>query len=315
MIDKSSKVLVTGGKGFIGSHLVEHLLGLGARVTVLDSLSSGNLGNLQSVLSSVEFISGELGGLLTSKQIELGAYQYIFHLAANSYIPPSIEDPLFDFRANLQNTILLLEALRHTPNAPRLLNTSSAAVYGNPVRMPIQESDATVPISPYGVSKLAAECYVSVYSSIYGVRANSVRLFSVYGPRQRKQVVYDLLCKLRADPERLEVMGDGSQMRDFIYVKDVVSAMTLMATVAPGRGEAYNVASGVSYSIAELVQACCKVCGVSPKVCYTGQMRSGDADKWSVDLSMLKQLDFKPCIGLEAGLAAIRDWYDNTKGK
>jgi len=168
-----------------------------------------------------------------------------------------------------------------------------------------------VPISPYGVSKLAGERYVTVYSQIYGIPATSLRFFSIYGPRQRKQVVYDLLRKIRANPARLVALGDGSQARDFTYVLDVVQAMTLVAKAAPGQGEVYNVASGRTYSIADLVIAWCKVCRVAPEVVYTGQVRPGDAEKWVVDISRLRQLGFEAQTSLETGLAAIRDWYDS----
>ena len=312
MIDHQSHVLVTGGAGFIGSYLVEHLVTVGACVTVIDNLSTGRLDNLQAVLPQIELIIGDLGDLLRLKRVSLADYEYVFHLAANPYIPPSVENPAFDFQANLYNTFMLLEALRHIPGVPRLINVSSAGVYGNPARLPIRETDPTVPISPYGVSKLAGERYVAVYSQIYGIRATSLRFFSVYGPRQRKQVVYDLLCKLRADPTRIEVLGDGSQARDFTYVLDVVQAMMLAATVAPGQGEVYNVASGTTHSIAELVAAWCDVCGLAPEVVYTGQVRPGDAEKWVVDITRLKQLGFEAHTSLETGLAAIRDWYDAT---
>jgi UDP-glucose 4-epimerase len=207
---------------------------------------------------------------------------------------------------------MFLEALRLTSNPPRLVNISSAAVYGNPACLPIRETDPTVPISPYGVSKLAIERYVAVYSEIYGLRATSLRLFSVFGPRQRKQVVYDIFCRLRNNATRLEVLGDGSQARDFIYVLDVVQAMVLAAEKAPGLGEAYNVASGATHSIAELVAALCDVCGLTPEVVYTGHIRSGDAEKWEVDISRLLQVGFKPRVSLEIGLAAVRDWCDAT---
>ena len=312
MISDKNHVLVTGGAGFIGSHLVEHLVAVGACVTMIDNLSTGRLDNLQAVLPQIELIIGDLGDLLRLKRVSLADYEYVFHLAANPYIPPSVENPAFDFQANLYNTFMLLESLRHSPGGLRLVNVSSAAVYGNPTRLPIRESDPTVPISPYGVSKLAGERYVAVYSQIYGLRATSLRFFSVYGPRQCKQVVYDLLCKLRADPTRIEVLGDGSQARDFTYVLDVVQAMMLAATVAPGQGEVYNVASGTTHSIADLVTACCNMCGLSPEVVYTGQTRPGDAEKWAVDITRLKQLGFEPQTSLETGLAAIRDWYDAT---
>ena len=310
MIPANTAILVTGGAGFIGSHLVEHLLSSGGRVTVVDNLATGSLENLAGVRSKVKVIVGDMGDLLQRQQIRVDAYDYVFHLAANPYIPPSVERPAYDFALNLQNTFTLLEALRAAPHPPRLVNTSSAAVYGNPATLPIKETDPTVPISPYGVSKLAAERYVAVYSQLYGIPATSVRLFSVFGPRQRKQVIYDLLRKLRANPQSLEVLGDGSQARDFVYATDVAQAMTLAATVAPGRGEVYNVASGATHTIAELVNAWCRVCEVTPSINYTGRVRPGDAEKWEVDTSALKGLGFSPKVSLEAGLAQIRDWYD-----
>jgi UDP-glucose 4-epimerase len=306
LIDASSPILVTGGAGFIGSHLVEHLVAAGAPVTVVDNLATGRLEHLQTVAPNVNLVVGDLGDVLRLKRIKLEDYACVFHLAANSYIPPSVANPAFDFHANLQNSFALLEALRQTANAPGLVNVSSAAVYGNPVRLPIRETDPTIPIAPYGVSKLAAERYVAVYSLLYGLRAVSVRLFSIYGPRQRKQVVYDLFCKLQANPKRLEILGDGSQARDFTYVLDVVQALVLVATAAPNHGEVYNVASGTTHTIAELVEACCRVSGLKPEIAYTGQIRPGDAEKWVVDISLLRQLGFDPRTDLETALTATR---------
>jgi UDP-glucose 4-epimerase len=279
---------------------------------VVDNLSTGCLENLQAVLPQVTLIIGDLGDIVRLNQIKLEDFAYIFHLAANPYIPPSIENPAFDFQANLYNTFTLLEALRNMSSRPRLVYASSAAVYGNPARLPIQEADPTVPISPYGVSKLASERYIAVYSQIYGIRATSLRFFSVYGPRQRKQVIYDLLCKLRADPTQLQVLGDGTQARDFAYVLDLVHAMILTAAVAPGLGEAYNVASGTTQTIAELITAWCQVCKLNPRIAYTGQIRPGDAEKWIVDITALKMLGFKPQTSLTEGLSAIREWYDSS---
>jgi UDP-glucose 4-epimerase len=302
-------VLVTGGAGFIGSHLVDRLVEEGDQVTVVDNVSTGLLDHLQPNLRRIELVVGDLSDVLRAKRVDPARYACVFHLAANAYIPPSVANPAFDFHANVQNTFTLLEALRQAADPPRLVNVSSAAVYGNPVRLPIRETDPTVPIAPYGVSKLAGERYTAVYAQLYGIRAASVRLFSVYGPRQRKQVVYDVFQKLRSDPRRVALLGDGTQTRDLVNVADVVQALLIVATKAPGQGEVYNVASGESRSIAQLVEACCRVSGLEPEIVYSGAVRPGDADKWEVDIARLQGLGFTPSTGLEAGLRGVRDWY------
>lgn len=310
MINDKSCVLVTGGAGFIGSHLVEHLVSIGAKVTIIDNFSTGYIENIIVVQSLIKIVIGDLGDLLRLNRIDLSNFDYIFHIAANAFIPPSVENPIYDYYTNLNNTLMLLEALRRLANPPRLVFTSSAAVYGNPFSLPIRESDPTFPISPYGVSKLASERYVSVYCQIYNLRATSLRLFSVYGPRQRKQVIFDILDKLRKNPDHLEVYGDGSQIRDFVYVLDVIQAMMLAATVTPGKGEVYNVASGTTHSISDVIKTWCKIIDVNPKIIYSGNVRPGDADRWIVDITHLQNIGFKNNTVLETGQKAIRDWYD-----
>jgi UDP-glucose 4-epimerase len=149
---------------------------------------------------------------------------------------------------------------------------------------------------------------------LYDLRTVSMRFFSVYGPRQRKQVVFDLYRKLRADPHHLEIYGDGTQMRDFVHVLDVVQALLIAATRAPARGEAYNIASGTSVSIAQIAAMWCSVLGVQPEITYTQAVRPGDAEKWEVDLNQIQALGYAPAVTLEVGLASIRDWYDATFG-
>jgi UDP-glucose 4-epimerase len=341
----AARVLVTGGAGFIGSHLVGELVRLGAAVTVVDNLRTGRLANLSAAAgaapaqpaaptsgrdsvslpagkrvptpaSGIHFIEADLIQALESPSLDLAGFDFVFHLAANPYIPPSVTDPRMDFQANLESTLALLEKLRALQGnllgarAPQLINTSSAAVYGNPARLPICEGDPTVPIAPYGVSKLAAERYVAVYSQLYGLPATSLRLFSVFGPRQHKQVVYDFLGKLARDPGRLEILGDGTQARDFVYVGDVVQAMLLVAAAAPGAGETYNVATGQTHTIRELAEEVCTLCGLAPQITCTGQVRPGDAEKWYVDISALQALGYRPRTTLGQGLAAIRDWFN-----
>lgn len=306
-----TQVLVTGGAGFIGSHLVSELVRQNAQVTVVDNLNTGQDANLAGVSSRIATIPCALGEWLKTDEITRRPFDLVFHLAANAYVPPSVENPRFDFETNALNTFNLLEALRALPQPPRLVNLSSAAVYGSPTKMPIREDAPLDPISPYGVSKLTGERYAAVYAQLYGLRITSLRLFSVYGPRQRKQVVYDLLEKLRAEPHRIRVLGDGSQARDFIFVTDVVKAMLLIAERAPGKGEAINIASGVSHTIAELVTEWSKVLKVNPQVEFTGSVRPGDAERWEVDITALKELGFAPQVDLPKGLEMIRAWYDS----
>jgi UDP-glucose 4-epimerase len=309
----NTRALVTGGAGFIGSHLVERLVELGAHVTVVDDLSTGRLENLRGVMSRIDLDARPLDAVLNEPGLLLDC-DIIFHLAANAYIPPSVDDPAYDYGLNLDTTFRLLEVLRRAERRPRLVNTSSAGVYGNPQRLPIRESDPTVPISPYGVSKLAAERYVAVYSQLYGIPASSVRLFSVYGPRQRKQVVYDLVDRLARDPCRLEVIGDGTQERDFVYVDDVAAAMILVSQQAPATGEVFNVASDSTHSIAQLASCISEAMEVQPEISYTGKVRPGDAERWSVDTSALRMLGYEARTSLAQGLRATWDWYRAERG-
>jgi UDP-glucose 4-epimerase len=304
------RVLVTGGAGFIGSHVVEALTARGASVTITDTSVERCERNLGHLRPQPVTVWGSLGELLRTGGLNLGDYAVIVHLSGNPYIPPSVENPAYDFDHNLQTTFALLEAVRSLPGQrPTLIYASSAAVYGEPVRLPVYEGDPLVPISPYGVSKMAAERYLAVYCRLYGLRGAALRFFSVYGPRQRKQVIYDLLVKLTSQPDRVDIHGDGTQERDFCHVQDVVGALFTVLERAPLRGEAYNVASGESRSINDVLAAWCALLGVQPQVVYTGAIRPGETDKWSVSIEALRALGYTPQVRFEDGLRGILDWY------
>ena len=307
-----ARVLVTGGAGFIGSHLSEQLVACGADVTIVDDLSSGDKQNLNKIKHAVHLKVLDIKQMVWEPLLTELSIDVIFHLAANAYVPPSVERPAWDFQINLAGTFQLLDYLRQINWPGVLIYASSAAVYGDPQRIPIQEGDITVPISPYGVGKLASERYIAVFSQLYGLRAASMRFFSVYGPRQRKQVVYDLIKKILQNPSEVYIYGDGTQVRDFNYVEDTSRAMIYTVDRAPLQGEVYNVASGTEYSIRELVNTLCRILQVEPKRVYSGSTRPGDPDKWSVDITRIKGLGYQPLESLESGLIKTVEWYRTT---
>jgi UDP-glucose 4-epimerase len=302
-------VLVTGGAGFIGSHLVEALVAGGADVAVIDSLSTGRLSNLRGVegrvtLHALDLATDDLRPVLRARPVDA-----LFHLAGNANVTRSVAEPRDDFRRNVVATVNVLDALRNTSPRTSLVFTSSATVYGEGASVPIREDDPLVPISPYGASKLACEHYVRLYAHLYGLRTGTARLFSVYGPRLRKQVIYDLMCKLASDPEELPMHGDGSQVRDMNHVASMVSGLLVIAGRAPLSGECYNVAAGRQYTIRELAERLCAAMGVAPRFAWSGEVRSGETQAWYPDISRARALGYEPTMDLEEGLADTVRWF------
>lgn len=302
-------MLVTGGAGFIGSHLVEDLAARGARVTVVDNLITGAEQNLAATagrvgLEQLDLIGEDLRPLLLAFSPDT-----IFHLAANGYVPSSVEDPRMDFERNVIGTFNLLEAVREVTPEAQLVHTSSATVYGEGARMPIREDDPTLPVAPYGVSKLAAERYVSVFAGVYGLRTTNLRLFPVYGPRLRKQVVYDLMRKVHENPDELPMYGDGTQVRDFNHVANVVEALILVAERGDGEGEVYNVAANEPVAIGDLAAMICERMGASPRFVFSGDVRPGEAQRWRADTSLISALGYRPRLKLAEGLADTVAWF------
>lgn len=306
---KNKHCLVTGGAGFIGSHLVEALVGRGAKVTIADSLSTGRVSNLASVadqvdLRKLDLITDDLRPLLSEN-----GFSHVFHLAANANVVGSVEDPRHDFERNALATFNLLDAVRDAAPKATIVHTSSATVYGEGHSAPIKEDDPKDPISPYGVSKLTAEGYVSLFSRLYGLRTANVRLFSVYGPRLRKQVVYDLMLKLTKNTDELFIHGDGTQVRDMNHVANIAETLILVVEKAPLSGEVYNVAAGEQVSIRELAEMICQRLQLSPKFVFSGKVRLGESHAWYPDITELEKLGYCPRLKLERGLSDTVDWF------
>ncbi len=248
--------LVTGGAGFIGSHLVEALLGRGHTVRVLDNFSTGDPANLAQVREQVRVFDGDITDL-TTVQAAVQGVEVVFHQAALASVPRSVADPLATHHACVNGTLHVLLAARDA-GVRRVVYAASSSAYGNSERLPKCESDPTLPLSPYAAAKLAGEQYCAAFSEVYGLETVRLRYFNVFGPRQSPDSPYAAVI-----PRFIEAMtagrspvihGDGQQSRDFTFVADVVQA-NLLAAEAPGvSGQVYNIACGRRTSLLELVE-------------------------------------------------------------
>jgi UDP-glucose 4-epimerase len=295
--------LVTGGAGFIGSHLVAELLDDGWRVRVLDDFSSGRVSNLSAVADRVETIRADVRDEKEVAAAATGA-DVIFHQAAVASVPRSIEAPLQTNDVNLGGTLRVLEAAR-SQQVRRVILASSSAVYGD-APAPVRESHRATPLSPYGLQKLAAEHYLRLYAELHGIETVALRYFNVYGERQDPRshyaaVIPRFLSAVRAD-QPLCVHGDGGQSRDFIYVKDIARANRLAADAPGVSGACFNVASGRGTRVLELVSLLSELVGrelpVLREAARLGDVRHSQAD---VEAAR-KALDFEPQIELEIGI-------------
>ena len=303
--------LVTGGAGFIGSHVVEVLLTRGDAVRVVDNLSTGHRDNMAH-LSDCDMTIGDLVDPAVADEVARGV-DYVVHLAALPSVPRSVSDPLSSNHANVTATLNLLEASRRHA-VKRVVFASSSAVYGNVPTLPKHEDAVPAPLSPYALQKLIGEQYCRLYFELYGLDTVSVRYFNVFGPRQDPSSPYSSVIALfaRSVIERRAptIYGDGEQTRDFTYVQDVVEG-TLKACLATGAsGQVINVACGTRVSLNDLLATMCRLSGSSMLDTEVGEPRPGDVRDSQADITRARTLlDFEPAVCLEEGLRQTLDWY------
>jgi len=297
------KAVVTGGAGFIGSHLAGELAKCGYQVIILDDLSTGKRGNIEPILTqgNVQFIEGSITNLsLVNKLFQ--NVDFIFHLAAIPSVPRSIENPLVSHNVNITGTLNVLMAARDN-KVGKVVYASSSATYGDTPTLPKREDMLSNPQSPYAVTKLAGEYYCRVFQEVYGLPTVCLRYFNVYGPRQDPNSSYAAVIPrfiqraLKGDA--LEIFGDGEQTRDFTFVKDVVEANILTAeSDATG---VFNIGTGKRVSINELARLLTKLTGKDIKPIH-GEPRTGDIKHSLADISRAKQFGYNPKYNLEKGL-------------
>lgn len=297
------RVLVTGGAGFIGSHLVRALVRAGYSVRVLDNFSVGSLNNLKDVLESVELVVGDVRD---GEVVELAVrgVDVVVHLAALIDVAESVEKPDLYFDVNVFGTYNVVRACRRVSS---VVFASSCAVYGEPVRVPIDEEHPLAPRSPYAATKVAGEAFVKAFAELYGYRPVILRLFNVYGPKQSKAyagVIMEFLRRVtRGEPP--VIFGDGEQTRDFIHIDDVVQAIMKVLTSDRACG-VYNVGSGRSVTINELAQLVLKLTGRSDLRPIYAPPRPGDIRYSVADISKArKELSFSPSIPLNKGIEML----------
>ena len=307
--------LVTGGAGFIGSHLVDSLISAGCKVSVLDNLSSGNYSNLKHLEGQFAFYQDDIRNQLALNAAAEGC-EVIFHLAAIVSVPQTIEDPLESDAVNDTGTLLVFEAAR-TKKVKRVIFSSSCAIYGDDPQLPKQEDMHPKPLSPYAVQKLAAEYYARVYHELYDLETAVLRYFNVYGPRQDPSSPYSGVISIfmtkALQHEPAVIYGDGNQSRDFIYVRDVVRANLLAATAKGVGGQVMNIGTGNAVAINELWKAICALSGQNLKPAYAPK-RAGDIVESLAGIGSAKTLlGFEPEISFEKGLEATFEWYRESQ--
>ncbi|HSH04782.1 MAG TPA: GDP-mannose 4,6-dehydratase [Anaerolineae bacterium] len=301
-----SNILVTGGAGFLGSHLVEQLLAEGHQVTVLDDLSDAPLSNLSAVKGQYQLIQADVRDPLVVETI--GQIDIIYHLAANANVPRSVKEPLHDGSVNILGTINML-ALAHKHNA-RFFLASSGAVYGEPQTVPMAEDHIIKPISPYGASKYSAEQYVQLYKHLYDVKATIVRFFNMYGPRQRRFVVFDFAHKILAPGDEIVMLGDGRQMRGQLFVTDAVKGLLLVTE--KGTEDIYNIGSANSFSITSLMETMLPLFDVQKSLAVSNKSWDGDIQRLVADISKIQALGFEEDVSLEEGILKFKEWFLET---
>jgi UDP-glucose 4-epimerase len=312
-----SRYLVTGGAGFIGSHLVDSLVTAGEHVRVVDDLSTGHRENLSShAADAFEFIEDDLSVPGVAERVVEGV-EYILHIAAIPSVPRSVKDPVGSHRANVDATVLLLEAAR-AADVKRVVFASSSSVYGDSPTLPKHERMPTKPLSPYALQKLIGEQYMRLYSSLYGLDTVSLRFFNVFGPRQDPSSPYSGVISLftAALSERRQptIHGDGGQTRDFTYVSDVAAGVIAASTASRVSGKVINLAPGGRVSIDSLFAVLRELIGADVTPIY-GPPREGDVRDSQADNTLAREfLGFDAKVTIEEGLRRTVEWYRSTVG-
>ncbi len=307
-------VLVTGGAGFIGSHIIENFIKSGKKVRALDNFSTGKKENLEIFAGSVEVFNGDICDADIVKKAIKGV-DYVFHLAALPSVPRSIENPIASNTINVGGSLNMLVEAKNA-GVKRFVYASSSSVYGNPKSMPVEETFQPDPLSPYAVTKLSTEYYAKIFSRIYGLETVGLRYFNVFGPRQDADSEYSAVIPKFADKilnnKRPVIYGDGEQSRDFTYIDNVVQANILAIEASNVSGEVFSVACGERVTLNEMVAMFNDILKTDVKPEYVDP-RKGDIKHSFANISKAKDLlGYAPKVLFREGLEKSIEWYKKT---
>ena len=311
----SGIALVTGGAGFIGSHVARALVERGARVRIIDNLSTGYLENINEI-GDIDFINASINDNDALKRA-LEGVELVFHQAAIPSVPRSINKPIETHDASVNGTFTLLLAARDR-KVRRVIYAASSSAYGDQAESPKRETMRPDPLSPYAVAKLVGEYYCQVFTRSYGLETISLRYFNVFGPRQDpgsqySGVISRFILALESG-ERPIIYGDGEQTRDFTYIANVVDANLRAAEARETSGQVLNIANGESVSINQILEKLKKLTGRTDVHAEYAEPRSGDVRDSLADLSAAKSvLGYTPAVGLEEGLRLTLDWWKTSR--
>jgi UDP-glucose 4-epimerase len=298
------KVIIIGSKGFIGNHLLNFYLEEGNEVWGADVV--------------VDYIEKERYFLIDASNSDYSSifqtlqYDICINCSGAANVPDSLKNPLQDYYLNTVNVFKILEAIRRYQPACRFINLSSAAVYGNPLQLPIKEDDVPNPLSPYGIHKLQAEQICKEFHDFYSIKTCSVRIFSVYGPGLKKQLFWDLYNKVTTGTP-FSLYGTGYESRDFIHVLDLMKAIELVTKNASFNADVFNIANGREILIKDAVLVFFKFFNQDIKYSFSGDKREGDPLNWLADISKLKSLGYQPAFDIETGLQSYYEWIAINK--
>jgi nucleoside-diphosphate-sugar epimerase len=299
----NTKILVLGSEGFIGNAVIKHGLELGYEMYGIDLRERPIL---NYTYSKIFLPSADFDLLLESTKFDI-----IFNCSGSGNVSYSMKQPLSDFDLNASSVAHVLNAIKNYQPGCKYVHLSSAAVYGNPILFPITELSKILPVSPYGYHKWISEILCAEYAALYNCSISIVRPFSVYGPGLYKQLIWDVYQKAKSG-EPFELWGTGNETRDFIFITDLVRALFLIATEKNTSIKVYNLASGNSISIRDLVNMLLSKIDFTNKFSFNNQTRSGDPTVWEADVSQLRNLGFSLQYSLEQGLEETAKWLKTT---